>query len=813
MTKTITSLRTKLVRTMIATLVVVASATVLVVAGLSYVSSRATLASIEGHLRAAIIQKGTGIVSNQALALRDLVADNAFGDVARLIERTVEEDEQVVYGLFLSAEQHPWGYAERASRGGARPAIDWRTLDTVLGPPDPSGVSNRLLEVRGETVYAFAIAVVDDKGVVLGSLRYCLSDRPLRQALEQARTASRRSLATAVVVLVLLGAGTSIVGVLRSRRAATRITQPLGVLTAAVNSFAAGERSARVAIDSGDEIELLGTSFNHMATELAEYYTRLEQLNRTLEAKVIQRTRALGERNRDMRLVLDNVDQGLLTVSTSGRLAPERSAIVDKWFGVPEPEVSFIDYIRRIDSLYADELELGLEGLRDDFLPRDLLLAQLPVRIHNGAREHHCTYSAILNGDGGLESVLVVIKDVTALLAHAREEADGKERLAMFNALAKSRLSLLAFVDEVNGQLLQLPRSPVEVQKRTLHTLKGNASLIGLSVLANLCRGLEDELAEHCAPLTEVSLAALLHRWRDLTDELRGLIGEKPRNLIELDLDVLTSLLAEYAELGFEDSHDECARGLGEGELGVPADARAGNTGFGRRQHGWDNAGARLRDRLAALILEPADKQLRRLGEHGQALADRLGKGAVTLEIDDGGVRLDVRKWEGVWSEMVHLIRNAIDHGIESEPARRQAGKVARPTLRLATRLVGNALEIEVADDGAGVNWEAVRVAAAARGLAHATEQDLREALFADGLSTKSRVTDVSGRGVGLAAIRHEVELRKGSIGIESRRGAGTSFRLTFPLAEVGPRFGVDDGGPKRDEHRDKQPPPTHAVA
>ena len=781
--KTMTSLRTKLVRAMIATLVVVAFATVLVVVGLSYVSSRATLASIEGHLRDQITQKGTGIVANQALALRDLVADNAFSDVARLVERTVEQDEQVVYGLFLSADSHPWGFAGRVS-GGSTFATDWRALDAIMGPPAGSGVSSKTLKLHDETVYEFGITVVDDKGAALGSLRYCLSDRPLAQALEQAQTASRRSLAMTVVVLLFLGAATSIVGMFRSRRAATRITQPLGVLTAAVNSFAAGGRSARVVIDSGDEIETLGTAFNRMATELTDYYSQLEQLNRTLEGKVEERTRALAERNRDMRLVLDNVDHGLLTVSLTGSLAPERSAIVDRWFGTPEPGIGFIDYIRRIDPLYADELDLGLEGLRDDFLPRDVSLNQLPLRIHHGGCEYQCCYSAIRTDAGAIEGVLIVIKDITAELAHAREEADGKERLALFNALAKSRLSLLAFVDEVTEQLASLPQASVEIQRRILHTLKGNAALMGFNLLRDLCRCLEDELAETCAPLNEGSLAPLMGRWRTLTDELRGMVGEKARNLIEIDRDVLTTLLAEYAQDSDDGSHDERSREHG---------ATAGmDEERGHRQRRRDHAGARLRDGVAALALEPAEKQLRRLGEHALALANRLGKGTLALEIRDGGVRLDLRKWEGVWAEMVHLIRNAVDHGIEPEEVRRQAGKALPATLKLTTRLVGNSLEIEVADDGAGVDWNAVRTAARRRGLPHATDEDLREVLFADGLTTKTRVTGVSGRGVGLAAIRHQVEVRNGHITIDSTAGVGTTFCLIFPLSEVGPHFGVD---------------------
>ena len=76
---------------------------------MNYVSSRATLSTIQSHLRDNIRRKGIDLVTGQALALRDLVTDNAFGDVARLIERTSEHDEEIVYGLFLGEGLKPWG--------------------------------------------------------------------------------------------------------------------------------------------------------------------------------------------------------------------------------------------------------------------------------------------------------------------------------------------------------------------------------------------------------------------------------------------------------------------------------------------------------------------------------------------------------------------------------------------------------------------------------------------------------------------------------------------------------------------------------
>jgi two-component system chemotaxis sensor kinase CheA len=163
----------------------------------------------------------------------------------------------------------------------------------------------------------------------------------------------------------------------------------------------------------------------------------------------------------------------------------------------------------------------------------------------------------------------------------------------------------------------------------------------------------------------------------------------------------------------------------------------------------------------------------------------------VRLDIDGGEVRLDPRRWEPVWADLVHVVRNAVDHGIEAPEVRSAAGKPARPRLKLSARLVAQALVVEIEDDGAGIDWQAVRASAARAKLAHETEADLTAALFSDGLTTREQVTGMSGRGVGLAAVRRQVEQRGGSLQLTSRNGAGTAFRFTFPVLEAGSAAGV----------------------
>ena len=746
---------------MVGTLVVVSAATLLVVAGLNVLASSKTLKTIEGHLRASIEHKGTGLVANQALGLRDLVMDNSFGDVARLIERTVEEDEQLVYGLFIDEAQRAWGFSTRQGQT-AKDQLAWKHLAIDLGALNGASKGSVQVGYRyvlGQNVFEFSMPVVDDKGAPLGRLFYALSDAPLRQAQAEARANSRRTLLVSVGLLLLLGTVTVVTGAVRSRRSAARITQPLTNLTEAVNALASGNHDIRVEVGSGDEIEILGRAFNNMAAELKDSYERLESMNRTLEVKVQERTRELAERNRDMRLVMDNVNQGFLTVSVGGILAQERSAIVDHWFGSYEAGTVFVDYIVKSDPMYALSFKVGYDALVEDILPRELCIEQMPARLRQCGREYRCSYFAILKEDR-IDGLLIVINDVTSELLHARQESERNEILALFEALTKDRTGFLSLMDEANEIVRQVHSGDLALQERGLHTLKGNAGLMGFGVVGRLCQQAEDELAERGAALPAEALAPLDERWHTLNEALKTFLGDKGRDVLELSTKEIERLEQDIL-------------------AGVPT--------------------SRVLDRLASWWLESAELPLRRLGRYAAALTSRLGKGELRVDIDANGVRLAPKAWAGFWSDLVHVVRNAVDHGLET-PVERQAAGKASSKLRLSSAVANRKLVVEIEDFGRGVNWRAVAKAAEKMGLPSATEEDLARAMFESGLTTSREVTTISGRGIGLCAVRQQVEDLGGQIAVISNPGQGTCFRFTFPLLDVGPRFGVDASGKTADK-------------
>ena len=481
---------------------------------------------------------------------------------------------------------------------------------------------------------------------------------------------------------------------------------------------------------------------------------RLKLRTVELEEMVQSRTEAIAQRNRDMRLVLDNANQGFLTVNMDGKLATERPAIVDRWFGSYAPETSFVDFMRGIDPNFAFKFEFGFDQLMSDALTIELAVDQLPTRIQSEGREFACSYTALVK-DEKLEGLLVVINDVTADLLHARQEGERKELLALFEAVTDDRAGFLALFDEASEMIAHLSEVELDAQKATLHTLKGNAGMAGLAVVASICDQLEDAIADAGAPLTAAALSPLRERWLELGDALRPFLGEKGRDVVELRHQDLEVLAEEMREAGSQ---------------------------------------VHLRDRLASWLLEGTERPLHRLGRHADALARRLRKGDLQIEIESHGIRLTAKTWAGFWSELVHVVRNAVDHGLESPHERQQAGKTEPPRVRLSTSITANKLLVEIEDNGRGVDWEAVREAAGRLKLPNQTDEELVSSLFCSGLTTAQELTTLSGRGVGLAAVRRQVEDLGGTISITARKGEGTRVRFEFSLRQIGPRFGIDPG-------------------
>ena len=192
-----------------------------------------------------------------------------------------------------------------------------------------------------------------------------------------------------------------------------------------------------------------------------------------------------------------------------------------------------------------------------------------------------------------------------------------------------------------------------------------------------------------------------------------------------------------------------------------------------------------LQESTMAIRAQPMKTVFSRVPRIVRELEGETGK-RVRLEVDGEMTEVDKTVVERIGEPLTHLIRNAVDHGLEMPDVRVAAGKPAEGVVRLSAAHQSGRIVITVADDGQGINRARVKAKAIEKGIilpdAALTDEEIDNLIFAPGFSTAAAITNVSGRGVGMDVVRKNIQALGGRIGIQSREGFGSSFSLSLPL-------------------------------
>ena len=465
-----------------------------------------------------------------------------------------------------------------------------------------------------------------------------------------------------------------------------------------------------------------------------------------LEKIVQARTAELDGRNRDMRLVLDNVVQGFMTIDRDGVLSSEHSAIVEKWVGIPTAGMTLVDFLAKRSPEFAARVRSAWAEVIEDVMPLELTILQMPSLLTLDERHLRFEYKPILHGER-LEKALVVISDITAEFQRARSEAERRQSMAVFERMSSDRAGFFEFLEEGTALVEAITSdkvSDVEALKRMIHTLKGNCAIFGVEAASELCHEMETRMVEERVAPLPGQVAQLGAMWTRMRADVERLVGSR-RSLIELDEEQYRDLLAL--------ARDAAARAV-------------------------------LQRKIEELPLEPTRVRLERIGEQARRIVRRLSKGEIDVAIEDHDLRLDPKRWSAFWGAFIHAVRNAADHGLETSDERASAGKSERGLLSLRTLARGNQFVVEIEDDGRGIDWSALGERARRLGIPAGSDAEIREALFHDGVSTSEHVSEISGRGVGMGAVRAAARAMGGDVAIHSQRGHGTRVEITFPLGD-----------------------------
>ena len=191
-----------------------------------------------------------------------------------------------------------------------------------------------------------------------------------------------------------------------------------------------------------------------------------------------------------------------------------------------------------------------------------------------------------------------------------------------------------------------------------------------------------------------------------------------------------------------------------------------------------------LQEAVMSVRMMPMDYAFNRFPRLVRDLSSKLGK-QINLVTEGESTELDKGLIERIMDPMTHLVRNSLDHGIETPERRKAAGKPAAGTLTLAAQHQGGSILIDISDDGAGLNRERILAKARQNGLAVSdsmSDDEVWQLIFAPGFSTAEAVTDVSGRGVGMDVVKRNIQELGGHVDIRSTFGQGTTIRIVLPL-------------------------------
>lgn len=555
-----------------------------------------------------------------------------------------------------------------------------------------------------------------------------------------------------------------------------QITRPLSRMQEMMSEIASSQDFARrVPVGRMDEIGRSIVAFNGMIEKIQHSSAQLKR------------------KTADIQAMLQNMQQGILTVVEGASVHNEYSAYLEAIFetneiaGRPLMELVFshteldADTLAQIDA--AMHACLGEDDVNFAF-NQHLLVNEITRTMPDGRKKVlDLSWSAITDENDVVVRLMLCVRDVTELRALAAEAGEQKRRLQMIGEiLAVSEEKFHQFVESSKGFIHEnehiirqhdcANRDAVAALFRNMHTVKGNARTYSLQHLTGVVHEVEqryDALRREATSETwdQQALIADLQRVREAVDHYATLNevslgrgaraqsnGGAPGGIAREPIDASLRLLDDANE------HDL-------------ASLRAMRT--------------ELRRVLGGIGTESMEQALAGVLDSLPSLAQELGKVAPHVRIDDGGYRLRSEAAGTVSDVFTHLLRNSLDHGIEMPAQRRARGLDEAGRISIELAMADGALRIALADDGRGLALARIRTIAMERGWLSADETVSDETaaafIFHAGFSTAHSVTEVSGRGVGMDAVRAFLERKGGRIELrftDDRQGADYRYFETI---------------------------------
>lgn len=497
--------------------------------------------------------------------------------------------------------------------------------------------------------------------------------------------------------------------------------------------------------------------------QLKQAQSELQKYSKNLESLVAERTAQITEMNQTMLALLNSLNQGFFIFDEAGNCLPVYSKACEVIFETPPANKKIWDVFKTPEGK-IESLKKWMLTVFAEMLPFEDLAPLGPQNFsHSQSRQIKLEYFPLRNDDKKIKGVVVMATDITALkLAQAEAETE-KQKAKQILHIVQNKNHIRRFNNEIETwiEVLQeqhnLKSPDLDLIKRALHTIKGNASLYSIKDLVETCHALEEKFSDtheiNPTTLIKNSIENIKLNYLQFKKQVSEVVGSQFIS-DEKYLDVLESDLTTVIE---------CLNYWSRGHLLAYS---LKEKYFSQKLHS---------------LFEPFNQII-------QQTADKLNKEVSSLIISGDNISVDNLNLSEIFSTMVHCFRNSVDHGLETPEIRLKKGKNQSGSIQVITKSITNNekkyLSIQIIDDGAGISPLKIREKLLQNGINTKNESDEQviQHIFDTSFSTKNEVTEISGRGVGLDAVKAAVEKQGGTVSVSSIEGQGTAFNFLIPV-------------------------------
>lgn len=506
--------------------------------------------------------------------------------------------------------------------------------------------------------------------------------------------------------------------------------------------------------------------------ELQAAKAQLEDYSKNLEKMVEARTAEVRHANRMLSAIMNSLGQGFLVFDAEGTCSDIfTKACEDVLESLPAGKK--IWEVLRLDKANIEQFKMWIQAVFGEALPFESLIELAPNRYsHSEGRYVTINFYPIRSDDDKLSNLVLVATDRTreheAELALAKEQQyiqmvlkviKGRDQFGQFLASARNLIQKLK-----NDLVLPVEKFDFSSAFRTLHTLEGEAGLFSAMTIRQKSRSCQEILE----PFKRGEVFDPKQMFTDLKQSIEELDGA-------------------YAE--FLSAHRELLDVLRVGDTRNVEVSLPKLLGFAKL---LDESPTPLfiRERFSEdLFKQPLSSYIRHYGEVAQHVAQVQGKRINPVEFKCDDVRVPPGHIDGLVASMVHVFRNAADHGIEDPNLRRELNKPEMGNISVVAENFGHErapwVRMVISDDGAGIDPVKIRAKLKEkfpdRDYSTLSDQDVIQTIFLPGFTSKEVVGEFSGRGIGMDAVKTEVERLNGRVWVESEPEEGTKLIIEFP--------------------------------